>query len=216
MLRSTLLFVAGFTVVFVALGAGATAVGRTLNDHERGLNQITGVLVIVMGLFLAGVASPRLLQAERRMRVTPSRLGPYAAPVMGVAFAFGWTPCLGPVLSALLALASTSGTVAKGAALLFVYSLGLGVPFVLSGLGLARLQGTFSWIKRHYRVINAVAGRAARRLRRSPVHRRSSRQTSCASSTTTASTGSCANRLPGSGCRKRRHRALRQPEQGAG
>jgi cytochrome c-type biogenesis protein len=157
-LRSTLLFVAGFSVVFVILGAGATAVGRTLNDHERGLNQITGVIVIVMGLFLAGIASPRLLQAERRFHATPSRLGPYAAPVMGMAFAFGWTPCLGPVLAALLALAATTSTVWKGAALLLVYSLGLGVPFVLSGLGLARLQSTFAWVKRHYRVINLVSG----------------------------------------------------------
>ena len=157
-LRSTLLFVAGFTVVFVILGASATALGRALLDHQRGLNQIMGVIVIVMGLFLAGVASPRLLQAERRFHVSPSRLGPFAAPVMGVAFAFGWTPCIGPILSPLLTLAASRDTVAKGAFLLFVYSLGLGVPFVISGVGLARLQGTFGWIKRHYRAINAASG----------------------------------------------------------
>ncbi|HUR78035.1 MAG TPA: cytochrome c biogenesis protein CcdA [Acidimicrobiales bacterium] len=157
-LRSTLLFVSGFSVVFVALGAGASAIGSTLNEHERGLNQITGAVVIVMGLFLAGVASPRLFQAERRFHATPSRLGPYAAPVMGMAFAFGWTPCLGPILAALLSLAATNDTVTKGAALLLVYSIGLGVPFVLSGLALARMQSAFAFVKRHYRVINAVAG----------------------------------------------------------
>jgi cytochrome c-type biogenesis protein len=158
LLRATLLFVAGFSVVFVALGASASAVGELLTDHKRGLNQITGVIVIVMGLYLAGVASPRLLQAEKRFHVSPKKLGPYAAPVMGMAFAFGWTPCIGPVLSGVLTLASTRDTVAKGAALLLVYSAGLGVPFILSGLGLGRLQSTFAWVKRNYRVINAVSG----------------------------------------------------------
>jgi cytochrome c-type biogenesis protein len=90
--------------------------------------------------------------------VSPRRLGPYAAPVMGMAFASGWTPCLGPILAALLALASNEGTVVKGAALLLVYSAGLGVPFVLSGIGLARLESTFKFVKRHYRVINGIAG----------------------------------------------------------
>ncbi|MEY2468572.1 MAG: cytochrome c-type biosis protein [Actinomycetota bacterium] len=157
-LRSTLLFVAGFTVVFVALGASATAVGRTLLDHQRGLNQVMGGIVIVFGLFLAGVASPRLLETERRFQVSPSKLGPFAAPVMGVAFAFGWTPCIGPVLAGVLTVASSRNSVGKGAALLFVYSVGLGVPFVASGMALARLQGTFAWLKRNYRVINLVSG----------------------------------------------------------
>ncbi len=157
-LRATLLFVAGFTVVFVALGASASAVGDLLFEHRRGLNQITGAVVIVMGLFLAGVASPRVLEAEKRFHVSPRKLGPYAAPVMGMAFAFGWTPCIGPVLSGVLTLAANEGTVTKGAALLLIYSAGLGLPFVLSGLGLARLQGTFAWIKRHYRAINVISG----------------------------------------------------------
>lgn len=156
--RETLLFVAGFSIVFVALGASASALGTFLYDHRVGLNRVMGVVVIVMGLFLAGIASPRLLQAERRFQATPSKLGPFAAPVMGMAFAFGWTPCLGPVLAALLSLAATNNTVWKGAALLLVYSAGLGVPFVLSGIGLARLQSTFAFVKRHYRVINGVAG----------------------------------------------------------
>ncbi len=158
LLRSTLLFVAGFTVVFVALGATASAVGEVLLDHKVVLNRVMGSVVIVMGLFLAGVASPRLLQAEKRFHVSPSRLGPWAAPVMGVAFAFGWTPCIGPVLGGVLTLAATGNTVWKGAFLLFVYSLGLGVPFVASGLGLTRLESTFRWVKRHYRVINLVSG----------------------------------------------------------
>lgn len=158
LVRTTLLFVAGFSTVFVALGASASAVGTFLFDHKLLFNRVAGLVVIVMGLFLAGVASPRLLEAEKRFHVSPRRLGPYAAPVMGMAFAFGWTPCLGPILAALLVLASHQGTVAKGAALLLVYSLGLGVPFVASGLALSRLETAFKWVKRHYRVINGVAG----------------------------------------------------------
>lgn len=158
LLLATLMFVAGFTVVFVALGASASAVGDVLAEHKVVLNRVMGAVVIAMGLFLAGVASPRLLQAEKRFHVSPSRLGPWAAPVMGVAFAFGWTPCIGPVLGGVLTLAATESTVAKGAALLLVYSLGLGVPFVLTGFGLARLESTFSWVKRHYRIINGVSG----------------------------------------------------------
>jgi len=157
-LRATLLFVAGFTVVFVALGAAASAIGGALYDHQRGLNQITGVLVIVMGLFLIGVASPRVLMAERRLHVSPSRLGPWAAPVMGMAFAFGWTPCIGPVLSGVLTAAANEATIGKGVGLLLVYSAGLGVPFVLSGLAMGRLTGAFGWMKRHARAINVVSG----------------------------------------------------------
>ena len=157
-LQATLLFIAGFSVVFVALGASASAIGDALYQHRRGLNQITGLIVIVMGLFLAGVASPRILEAEKRFQVSPSKLGPYAVPVMGMAFAFGWTPCIGPVLAGVLTLASREDTVAKGAALLLIYSAGLGVPFLISGLGLARLQGAFAFIKRNYRVINLIAG----------------------------------------------------------
>lgn len=157
-LRATLLFVAGFTVVFVALGATASAVGQGLQDHQRGLNQLAGVVVIVMGVVLAGVASPAILMRERRFHVSPSALGVFAPPVMGMAFAFGWTPCIGLVLGPILTLAAADGTVAHGMVLLIFYSLGLGVPFVLSGVALARLTSAFAWVKRHFRVINAVAG----------------------------------------------------------
>jgi cytochrome c-type biogenesis protein len=158
LLRATLLFVAGFTVVFVALGASASAVGQSLQDHQRGLNQAAGVVVIVMGVVLAGVVSPTMLMRERRFHVSPSALGVFAPPVMGMAFAFGWTPCIGLVLGPILTLAATEGTVVRGIVLLTAYSLGLGVPFVLSGLALARLTGAFGWVKRHFRIINAVAG----------------------------------------------------------
>ncbi len=158
--RSTLLFVAGFTVVFVALGATASGLGRALQDHQRAFDQVSGVIIIVMGLFLAGAVSPRLLMVERRFHVTPGRLGPWATPLLGMAFAFGWTPCIGPVLGGVFTMAERSDQLTRGVALLFSYSLGLGVPFVLTGLAFGRMTTVFSWVKRHYREINLVSGLA--------------------------------------------------------
>lgn len=158
LLRSTLLFVAGFTVVFVALGASASALGQLLLENKRLLEQIAGVTVVAMGLFLAGVVAPGFLQRERRFEVLPSKLGAFAPPVMGMAFAFGWTPCIGPSLATVLALATNEDTLARGVALLFVYSLGLGVPFVAAGLAFGRLTQVFAWVKRHFRALNVASG----------------------------------------------------------
>ncbi len=165
MLRVTLLFVGGFTVVFVALGATATTLGRTLLRNESALTTIGGWLVIAMGLFLAVTAvwTPRFMMPllrERRVDVRPSRLGSWAPPLMGAAFGFGWTPCIGPTLGAILALAASSetATLAQGMFLLFVYSLGLGVPFVLAGIGMNKAIGVFGWLRRHLRPITVVSG----------------------------------------------------------
>ncbi|MDQ3571116.1 MAG: cytochrome c biogenesis protein CcdA [Actinomycetota bacterium] len=157
-LRSTLLFVAGFTVVFVVLGATASALGQALREHQVVLNRVAGVVIIVMGLAMAGLVVPGALLRERRIHLSPARLGAFAPPVMGMAFAFGWTPCIGPVLAAVLALAATEGTLAQGVLLLLAYSLGLGVPFVAAGLALNRLTGAFAWFRRHYRAISLVSG----------------------------------------------------------
>ena len=157
-LRSTLLFVAGFTVVFVALGLTASAVGVFLLDHRVVLNRVAGAVIIAMGLFVAGFLPSRRLMSERRLHVLPSRLGVWAPPIMGMAFAAGWTPCIGPILSGILTIAGNEGSLLRGALLLAVYSLGLGVPFVASGLALGRLSGVFGWVKRHGRVIELMAG----------------------------------------------------------
>jgi len=158
-LRATLLFVAGFSVVFVLLfGTTASALGQALREHQVVLNRIAGAVVIVMGLAMAGLVSPPLLARERRMHVSPARLGAFAPPVMGMAFAFGWTPCIGPVLAAVLSIAAAEGTFTQGVLLLLAYSLGLGVPFVAAGLALNRLAATFAWFKRHYRAISLVSG----------------------------------------------------------
>ncbi|MBA4788328.1 MAG: cytochrome c biogenesis protein CcdA [Rhizobiales bacterium] len=128
-----LLFVAGFSVVFVALGAGASAIGEVLRSHLDILSMVAGLAIVVMGLNFLGVFRIHLLSRTARKEVAPPT-GIWGAFVMGLAFAFGWTPCLGPVLGAILAVAGTSATVEKGALLLAVYSAGLGVPFLLAAL----------------------------------------------------------------------------------
>ena len=158
LLRSTLLFVAGFTVVFAALEATASGLGRTLQSHQHLLNQIAGGVIIFAGVVFAGLFRPAFLMRERRIHVSPSRLGEWAAPVMGMAFAFGWTPCIGPVLAAVLTLASDSHTLGRGEAMLVAYSLGLGVPFILVGVGFGRLTGVLAFARRHVRAINLVSG----------------------------------------------------------
>jgi len=160
LLRATLGFVAGFTLVFAALEATASGLGRALSSHQVGLDRLAGIVILVAGLVFAGLVTPKWLLGERRFHVSPSRLGDWAAPVMGMAFAFGWTPCIGPVLAAVLALASDSNTLLRGEAMLVVYSLGLGVPFVAAGLGFARFAGVFSFSRRHIRGINLGSGLA--------------------------------------------------------
>ncbi|MBV9253842.1 MAG: cytochrome c biogenesis protein CcdA [Actinobacteria bacterium] len=157
-LKSTLLFVAGFTLVFTAFFAGAFGVVNTFFlGHQEALNRAAAIVVIVMGLLLAGLVSPQFLMQERRLHVSPSRLGVWAAPVMGMAFAFGWTPCIGAVLAPVLAVAAEQ-TVGRGVFLVIAYALGLGVPFIAAGLALGRLAGVFGWVKRHFRIINLVSG----------------------------------------------------------
>ncbi|MDQ6616318.1 MAG: cytochrome c biogenesis protein CcdA [Actinomycetota bacterium] len=158
LLHAALLFVAGFTVVFAAFEAGASAVGQTLRSHQTVLTEGAGVLIIVMGLAFAGLIQPAWLMRERRIHVLPSRLGSWAPPVMGMAFAFGWTPCIGPALSAVLALSNSQSTLARGELMLLCYSLGLGVPFVATGLAFGRLAGVFDWMKAHLRAVNLVSG----------------------------------------------------------
>lgn len=158
LLRSALLFVAGFTAVFAVFEAGASALGRTLQRHQTGLAEIAGVVIIGMGLVFAGLVRPSWLMRERRVHVSPSRLGSWAAPIMGMAFAFGWTPCIGPALGAVLALSNTGSTLARGELMLLCYSLGLGVPFVVAGLAFARLARVFDWVKAHLRAVNLASG----------------------------------------------------------
>jgi cytochrome c-type biogenesis protein len=168
------LFVAGFTLVFVATGAVASGLGQLLGHHKADLTTASGVVVIVLGtiLLLSALPAPvwarlgatvsgrigSVAGAERRFQVRADRLGMWAAPVAGMAFAFAWTPCLGPVLAAVLGLAATRSTLGGAILLLFVYSLGLGVPFLVMGVAFDRLTGLFARARRVMGVIQLVGG----------------------------------------------------------
>jgi cytochrome c-type biogenesis protein len=156
LLLSTLLFVAGFSFVFALLEATASALFHPLQSHKPVLGDIAGGLIVAMGVLVA-LQLP-WFQREHRMTVQPSRLGPWVAPVMGMTFAFAWTPCITPVLAAVLSLASSGGTLARGEEMLVAYSLGLGVPFVVTGLAFGRLSGALRFARRHSRAVSLVSG----------------------------------------------------------
>ena len=153
--RDTSLFVGGFGLVFVLLGVSATTVGSFIFDQQILLTRISGALVLAMALFMLGsiyLQAPWLYQ-EKRFHPDLGRYGRAAPAVAGVAFGFGWTPCIGPVLTAILAIAAASGRAATGASLLAVYALGLGIPFLVVGLAMGRLSGSMRWVQLHMRQI---------------------------------------------------------------
>lgn len=173
LLRGILLFVAGFTIVFVALGATASGVGHLLHSHKGGLITLSGAVILVLGAVMLTSSMPasawrRLgprvagragwFIGERRLHVRPDRFGIWAAPVMGMAFGFAWTPCIGPVLGAVLALTFTRSTLGGGVILLVSYSLGLGVPFLLTGLAFDRLTGFYARARKPLAVVQVIAG----------------------------------------------------------
>jgi cytochrome c-type biogenesis protein len=143
--------VAGFSLVFIALGLSVTVLGATLLRNQVAITRVAGVVVIAMAVFMltATVVQRGWLVREARPHPKLSRYGPWTAPVAGAAFAFGWTPCIGPVLGSVLAIAATQGGVARGGLLLAVYSAGLAVPFLLTGLAFHRMVGALAWTRRH-------------------------------------------------------------------
>jgi cytochrome c-type biogenesis protein len=130
---AALLFVLGFSTVFVALGAGASVVGAVLRAYSGELAIVAGIAIVIMGLHFLGITPIAWLMREKRLEVAKP-IGLWGAYLMGLAFAFGWTPCIGPILAAILAVAASEATVAKGAGMLAIYSLGLGVPFIVAAL----------------------------------------------------------------------------------
>ena len=163
MLRSTVLFVLGFSAVFVALGALATGVSTALSRNRGTIDLVAGIVIVVFGVIMIGMSFTNrgvfgFFLRERRLEVRPSRLGGWAPPVMGVAFAFGWSPCIGTILSGVIGLAATQDTVVRGMVLLFVFSLGMGVPFVLAGLGVQRALARAKSVTRWLRPINVTGG----------------------------------------------------------
>jgi cytochrome c-type biogenesis protein len=158
-LAPALLFVLGFSLVFVALGASASAAGSFLTSNKQMFERIAGALILLLGFFMLGIVRLPWLYGEARFDMQKvRRFGPYAALVMGMAFAFGWSPCVGPILGSILMMAANTAEVSRGVVLLAVYSAGLGVPFVLVALMLGRLKPLLSWLNKHALVINRVAG----------------------------------------------------------
>jgi cytochrome c-type biogenesis protein len=154
----TALFVLGFSVVFVAYGAALGGLGHLLTGHARLLTQVLGGLTIVLGLLFAGVLD-RFSFAGRIVRpAAQPKAGLAGAPLLGVMFGLGWTPCIGPTLTAVLALSASSGTVARGAVLAFVYALGLGVPFLLVSFGFQVAMRAFAFFRRRARLVTRIGG----------------------------------------------------------
>lgn len=152
------LFFAGFLIVFVALGASASLIGALLDEHRLWLNRVSGALIVFFGLAMLGVGWSGSLGGRWTQMVQDAarrRGGPVA---LGVAFAFCWTPCVGPVLASILVLAGASGSLPSGVLLLATYGLGLAVPFLVVGFGFTRALGAFRRVQRHYRAIQAAAG----------------------------------------------------------
>lgn len=144
-----LVFVSGFTLSFVALGATASTLGGFLKVHQFLLREIGGVILVMIGLHLTGLLKLPFLYRQKRFEFRPERPGYLASFVIGVIFAIGWTPCIGLILGPILVLAANTETLRQGVLLLLVYSLGLGIPFLLLGLGLDRLSRLLKWLKPH-------------------------------------------------------------------
>ena len=156
-LKSALGFVAGFSLTFIALGTLAGTVGGFLRSHQTAVNIVSGLIVIFFGLNFLGIIRLNLFRGSSH-RVETGNMGFFSALVFGLVFSVGWTPCVGAFLGSALMLASQQGQALTGMLMLLAYSLGLGIPFVISALLIDYLKSAFDWIKRNYRVINAVCG----------------------------------------------------------
>jgi cytochrome c-type biogenesis protein len=157
-LIASIFFILGFSVVFVSLGAAASAVGEFLVQRLRLLSKIAGIVVILFGLHTMGLLRINWLYSEKRVQVDRKPRGVFGAFLVGLAFAFGWTPCIGPILAGILAIAAAQDTVWKGIQLLAIYSLGLGIPFLLTALAINRFFSAMARIRKHYHAIELASG----------------------------------------------------------
>ncbi|SRR5690625_891778 len=157
-IRNSLLFVLGFSMVFIALGASASFLGQILLQNRTWLMQAAGIIVIIFGLMLFGVFKLPFLYRTARPGYPENGSTPFGALIMGTAFAIGWTPCIGPVLGGILTLAGASGTLSQGASLLAVYALGLAIPFLVAAFGLTAFLRFFDRFKRYIPWVERVSG----------------------------------------------------------
>lgn len=157
-LIATLLFVTGFAIIFVALGASAGLAGAWLTSYKSVLTKVAGVVIILFALFTMELIKIPQLYSTKRFDFSKKRFGVWGALPLGMAFGFAWTPCVGPILGSILAVASTSQNINQATMLLSVYALGLGIPFIATALFFNLALGAFKWIKRNYRAVNIVSG----------------------------------------------------------
>lgn len=156
-LKGAVGFVTGFTIVFVMLGALAGTVGSFLREYQTTVNIISGLIVIIFGLNFLGVFKLNIFKGNQRS-VKTDNMGFFSAMLFGIIFSVGWTPCVGSFLGSALMLASQQGHIAEGMLMLLSYSLGLGIPFILSAVLIDYLKSAFNWIKRNYKIINLISG----------------------------------------------------------
>ncbi len=157
-LLHSVMFILGFTLVFVSLGAVATSLGQLAHEYKKYLTWFAGIVIIIFGLHLTGIFKIKALYADKRMHSMEGGKSPIGAFLVGFAFAFGWTPCIGPVLAGILGMAANEDTVTRGIGLLFIYSLGLAVPFLLTSLGVGRFLAFYGRFRRHLGLIEVVSG----------------------------------------------------------
>jgi cytochrome c-type biogenesis protein len=152
------MFILGFSIVFISLGAVATSVGQILGQYHRFFVYLAGIVIIIFGLHLTGIFKIKALYADKRIHSTSTKSTAIGAFVVGFAFAFGWTPCIGPILATILTFAAAQDTVAKGIMLLAIYSAGLAVPFLLTSLGIDRFLGFYVRFRRHLHTVEVASG----------------------------------------------------------
>lgn len=155
--RNALGFVLGFTMVFVAMGALAGTVGSVLRTYQNVVNIVSGVIVILFGLSILGIIKLNIFRSNQK-NVDTSNLGFFSSVIFGIVFSVGWTPCVGAFLGSALMMASQQGTMMTGIWMLLVYSMGLGIPFLMSAVLIDKLKHTFDWIKKNYKLVNGVSG----------------------------------------------------------
>lgn len=154
----SIMFILGFSIVFVMLGAGATMVGQVVGRYRVLLTYVAGIVIIIFGLHLTGLFKINALYSDKRLHAVKGGSSPLGAFVVGFAFAFGWTPCIGPILATILTFAAAEETVGKGMGLLAIYSLGLAVPFLLTSLGVDRFLKFYGRFRRHLHAVEVASG----------------------------------------------------------
>jgi len=150
-------FVTGFTIIFVAMGALAGTLGSFMKEHQTAVNIVSGLIVIFFGLSFLGIFKLNIFKGTSG-RIKTEDMGFFSAALFGVVFSIGWTPCVGAFLGSALVLASQQGHVLEGMLMLFLYSVGLGIPFIISAVLIDHLKSAFNFIKKHYKVVNVVSG----------------------------------------------------------